>query len=72
MIRQILATGLLFAAFMNSASAHPGHGSTSNQTGVLHYLTSPMHLGIILLCVAAAIAVWRIVGAMTDRSDSTK
>lgn len=36
---------IAFIAATDIAMAHPGHGAATTDSGVLHYLTSPMHCG---------------------------
>lgn len=47
---------IAFIAAADVATAHPGHGAATADSGVLHYLTSPMHSGppmaVVLMVVA--------------------
>jgi heme/copper-type cytochrome/quinol oxidase subunit 2 len=44
---------LIFLLIASVSSAHPGHG-TSNGIDILHYLTSPLHV-ILLVAVVAGV-----------------
>jgi hypothetical protein len=44
-------TALLFFLCSDVSVAHPGHGTVPAETGVLHYLTSPMHMAPALLLI---------------------
>ena len=47
----IVASVLLSAT---PAMAHPGHGAVQHQQGLMHYLTSPLHLGGGIACLLMA------------------
>ncbi len=61
MIRHLCLLGLLFLP-ASIASAHPGHGSDGGSHAALHYLSDPLHLGllasVLLLSLIVAYA-WR-------------
>jgi hydrogenase/urease accessory protein HupE len=65
-----LATASLLLTQTPVANAHPGHGSPSAQTGLQHYLTSPLHAGPVLLVAAiVAVGVWLAVRFQRSKSD---
>ncbi len=42
------------------AVAHPGHGAGVD-SGLVHYLTDPLHVGLVVLVLGAALLVRRVV-----------
>lgn len=63
-----LARSAALALVASSALAHPGHGTApQNQMGfvegLVHLLTQPDHLGMLLVAVGAAVVVARKVRA---------
>ena len=48
-------------------AAHPGHGTT-DATGIVHYLTDPLHLSVAVAAVVAA--AWMIAAARRRRQES--
>ncbi|MEZ6132015.1 MAG: hypothetical protein R3C59_25415 [Planctomycetaceae bacterium] len=71
--RTILPTVLsMLAVSQQTASAHPGHGSPSAPSGLMHYLTSPMHTGpVVLVAAIAAIGIWMVLRGH-NKSDSQR
>ena len=58
-----LATGVLCLGASSVASAHPGHGNPDQPDGLLHLVSSPVHLGSFVIpaaAVAIAIGCWRL------------
>ncbi len=51
----ILSAAVAILADADAAMAHPGHGTAAAEAGVLHYLTSPMHIGPFLAIVLLGI-----------------
>lgn len=45
--------GVLWSAVAN---AHPGHGPAAETVGILHYLLSPSHWGVVALVVFLVMA----------------
>jgi hydrogenase/urease accessory protein HupE len=43
----IIATLVMFSS-VTPVMAHPGHGSSSDHTGPMHYLTEPVHVVVII------------------------
>ncbi|MEN8249962.1 MAG: hypothetical protein ABFS32_13595 [Bacteroidota bacterium] len=50
-----------------NAFAHPGHG-TSTGHDIMHYLTSPMHVGIVLTTVVILFVGYKIFKRQTRNS----
>ncbi len=53
---------LAFTAFVvpGLAVAHPGHGAGVD-SGLVHYLTEPLHVGLVVLALGAALLARRAV-----------
>ena len=62
----LIVVGLLFSV---SAVAHPGHGTFTGHE-LWHYVTSPMHIGIVLGAIAIIIAGYKVFKA--QRSSATR
>lgn len=52
------------------AAAHPGHGVEPEGSGVLHYLLSPGHLGVVALIGVVVGAVWLMVRSLSGKTNA--
>ena len=50
--------------------AHPGHGEPGNDSGLLHYMTEPTHLGVGICTLIGAIALVRLILRSYPRRES--
>ncbi|MFO0978451.1 MAG: hypothetical protein U0996_18740 [Planctomycetaceae bacterium] len=68
MRRGILAAALVITGLQSTvAVAHEGHGHTSWQTGVMHYVLNPIHAIPVLLVGCVAVLVGRMVANRAGR-----
>lgn len=52
------------------ANAHPGHDSNVPQSGIVHYLTSPIHLGEMFVALVVTAVMYFAIRSRLARSNS--
>ena len=50
----------LVCLLSSTAAAHPGHGVDGGNDSAFHYLTAPMHLGLLVVVVGSVFLARRI------------
>ncbi|HRX82759.1 MAG TPA: hypothetical protein P5307_27020 [Pirellulaceae bacterium] len=57
----LIAVGIGTLLCAAVAQAHPGHGEPGDDFGLTHYLTEPLHIGVGLGLLVAAVCVSRLI-----------
>ena len=64
-VKQVSLSICGFALFSTFVNAHSGHGDPSDSSGIVHYLTSPIHVLPVLFAAVLATAI--VVSAIRNR-----
>lgn len=66
-VKAVLIT--VATVFPGAATAHPGHGL---ETGLLHWVTDPFHLGVGLIIAAVVFVALRLRASRGERARARK